>query len=282
MVIGMELRNSRHSAIASPQADGRNLVLLPIVTLVLWLLALVIGTAGFVLGYPAPHRELGPAAVSKTQIVDVAIPKAVLPAPPPTLASPVPDLTTDSQAPVQIAEPQAPTHVPPTTESQAPALVVALPTPAIAFAVPVEGLARIVDVSSAVYTGRVSGSGSAGGQASAQPSSPPGPPPPPPTVARSSPAAAIPPVTHLTMGEGEGNQPSPEYPSAAASARQQGTVTLRFNVDETGRVTHVDIIAPSRFPLLNRAAASTVRERWHFPPGQPRVYEVPIEFQINE
>ena len=84
------------------------------------------------------------------------------------------------------------------------------------------------------------------------------------------------------MGEGEGNQPPPEYPNEAASARQQGTVTLRFNVDETGRVTHVDIIAPSHFPLLNRAAARTVRERWHFPPGQTRVYEVPIEFQINE
>jgi protein TonB len=84
------------------------------------------------------------------------------------------------------------------------------------------------------------------------------------------------------MGEGEGNQPPPEYPSEAALARQQGTVTLRFNVDETGRVTQVDTIAPCRFPLLNRAAARTVRERWHFPPGQPRVYEVPIEFQINE
>jgi TonB family protein len=167
---------------------------------------------------------------------------------------------------------------------QAPALAVALPTPSIAFAVPVEGLARIVDVSQAVYKGRIAGSGSGEGQTNTQSLRPAAAPPAVASsgAAQSGPAIATPSVMHLTLGEGEGNQPPPEYPREAASARQQGTVTLRFNVDETGRVTQVEIITPCRYSTLNRAAARTVRERWHFPPGEPRVYEVPIEFQINE
>ncbi len=289
MVIDIEFRDSRQ---AVPRADGQNLELLPIVTLALWLLSLAIGTAGSVLGYPSAQREQASAAVRKTQFVDVAVPKAVVPEPkqPPPSASPSHDLAAVRQAPVPtaeqnapatpIAEPQAlaPT---PTVEMQAPALAVALPTPSIAFAVPVEGLARIVDVSKAAYKGRVSGSGSGDGKANAQS---PRPVAAPPAVAsaQSGPANGTPPVMQLTLGEGEGNQPPPEYPREAALARQQGTVTLRFNVDETGRVTQVDIITPSRFSLLNRTAVRTVRERWHFPPGQPRVYEVPIEFQINE
>ena len=257
---------------AVPQANGQNVELLQIVTLVLWLLSLGTGAVGFVLGYPVAQREQDSAAVSKTQIVDVAVPKAVLPEPeperPPPLVSQRQDLAANPLAPTPVAEPQA------------PALAVALPTPAIAFAVPVEGLARFVEVSRAVYQGRVSGSGSAEGQANAQ--SPHPPPPPPPVTAPRIPAIAMPPVTHLTLGEGDGNQPPPEYPREAALARQQGTVTLRFNVDETGRVTQVDIIAPGHFSLLNQAAVRSVRERWHFPPGRPRLYEVPIEFQINE
>jgi TonB family protein len=257
---------------AVPQVDEQNVEHLQIVTLVLWLLPLGSGAAGFVLGYPVAQREQDSAAVSKTQIVDVAAPKAVLPdsvpeRPPPSIA-PRQDLAANPLAPEPVAEPQA------------PALAVALPMSAIAFAVPVEGLARFVEVSQAVYQGRVSGSGSVEGQVNAQ--SPHPPPTPPPVAAPKVPAIAMPPVMHLTLGEGEGNQPPPEYPREAALARQQGMVTLRFNVDETGRVTQVDIIAPCHFSLLNQAAARTVRERWHFSPGRPRVYEVPIEFQINE
>jgi protein TonB len=294
MVIGSEFRTSQHTAIepaqAVPRVDGQNVELLPIVTLALWLLALGIGVAGSVLGYPVPQREQASAAVRKTQFVDVAVPKAVLPEPkPPPSASPSQNLASvprasaptpesPAQMPTQIAEP--PAQVPTSSaEMQAPVLAVALPTPSIAFAVPVEGLARIVDVSKAVYKGRVAGSGSGEGQTNTQSQRPTAA---PPAVASSGTVQSGPLVMHLTLGEGEGNQPPPEYPREAVSARQQGTVTLRFNVDEIGRVTQVDIITPSRYSNLNRAAVRTVRERWHFPPGEPRVYEVPIEFQITE
>ena len=89
-------------------------------------------------------------------------------------------------------------------------------------------------------------------------------------------------ATHLTLGEGEGRQPIPDYPHDAVAQRQEGTVGLRLHVDENGRVTQVQAVAPCRWPLLNQAAVRSVRERWRFNPGPARVYEVAIQFQLNQ
>jgi protein TonB len=147
----------------------------------------------------------------------------------------------------------------------------------MAFAVPVEGLTRIVDVSQASHgapahpTTTLAGGGTGG-------SAPP-PPPAPPIV---TPTIVAPPaVSHLTLGVGEGRQPPPEYPREAILARQEGTVVLRFQVDETGRVTTAEIITPARWPLLNQAATHAVRDTWHFAPGPVRRFEVPIQFQLS-
>jgi protein TonB len=95
-------------------------------------------------------------------------------------------------------------------------------------------------------------------------------------------AAATPPATRLTFGEGEGRQPPPEYPRQAILARQQGTVGLRFTVGEDGRILSVEVTLPSRWPLLNQAAERAVRDTWRFNPGPRRIYEVPIEFDLNQ
>ena len=94
-------------------------------------------------------------------------------------------------------------------------------------------------------------------------------------------AATAPVVSRLTFGEGEGRQPPPDYPRDAVLAHQEGTVTLRFTVGEDGRVASVEVISASRWPLLNQAASRAVRDTWRFNPGPKRIYEVPIEFELN-
>jgi len=88
-------------------------------------------------------------------------------------------------------------------------------------------------------------------------------------------------VIQLTFGEGEGAQPAPEYPPEAVIGGEEGTVTVRMTVAEDGRVTDVAVVTPCTWPLLNNAAARTVRTQWRFSKGAARSYQVSIQFQIN-
>jgi protein TonB len=250
--------------ISDSQADAPA-GLLPITTLAIWLLAFAIGVGGFLLSYPGPKPRAAP-PLPPTQLVNVELPKIAPPPPPqPEPPAPVPAVNPTSAPPL----PQ------PIIAAQAPPLAVAQPTPSLAFALPVEGLTRIVDVNQAAHARPIQTAAAGTGSSAA---------PPRPAVpqAPAAPPAAAPPVTHLTLGEGEGNQPAPEYPREAILARQQGDVGLRFTVNSAGRVTAVEVIAPSRFSLLNQAATRTVKERWQFTPGAQRSYEVTIQFQLNQ
>jgi periplasmic protein TonB len=129
-----------------------------------------------------------------------------------------------------------------------PPIAVAQPSAAIAFAVPVEGPTRVAPFNEATY---------------ANPSS-----------------TAAPAVEKLTFGQGEGRQPSPEYPVQAIRQHQEGMVVVRLVVGESGRVSSAEAIRPCLWPLLNEAALRAVRQQWRFPPGGLRVYDVAIHFQI--
>jgi protein TonB len=129
-----------------------------------------------------------------------------------------------------------------------PPIAVAQPSAAIAFAVPVEGPTRVVPFDQATY---------------ARPSS-----------------TAKPAVQRLTFGQGEGLQPSPEYPAQAIQQHQEGTVVVHLVVSESGQVSSAEATQPCLWPLLNEAALRAVRQQWRFPPGNLRVYEVAIHFQI--
>jgi len=90
---------------------------------------------------------------------------------------------------------------------------------------------------------------------------------------------AAPAVRRLTFGQGEGRQPPPDYPLEAQMGGEEGTVVIRMEVGEDGRVVSAEATVASAWPLLNQAALRTVRENWRFVPGPRRIYEVSIRYQ---
>jgi protein TonB len=128
-----------------------------------------------------------------------------------------------------------------------PIAAVAAPTAAVAFALPTSGPTHTTSIEQAV-----------------------------PTRATNQEAPA---VQRLTYGQGEGQQPAPEYPLEADLAGQHGSILVRFTVGEDGRVTSAEAIQPCPYPLLNQSAVRTIREEWRFKPGPVRVDEIIIEFK---
>lgn len=221
--------------------------MLSVATLTLWLACLLIGLLGIWLPGREPLAKERPPAPVAAELVDVQNDNE--PAPP-KLASAAPD-----QPPPAPAEPQLP--------PDAPALpAVAAPSPMIAFAVP-------ADVPPPPPAAPVIAST---------------PQPQPKRAAAPQPQARgnRPAVERITFGQGEGRQPPPEYPPAAVASGQEGVVLVRFTIAGDGSVSSAEVAAGSRWPLLNQSALRTVRERWRFTPGRPRVAEVSIRFQLNQ
>jgi len=161
------------------------------------------------------------------------------------------ELKADSDPPEIDKQPPDAFRMPQEDLTPAP-LAVARPSPTIAFAVPVAGPVRVVPLNQAAY------------------SKPEGATPAPPPLART-----------LTFGVGEGKQPAPDYPRRAVQEHQQGAVAIRFVVGENGQVSSAEATQPCAWPLLNEAALRTVREKWRFPAGAMRVYDIVIRFQIT-
>jgi protein TonB len=215
-----------------------------VLTLVIWLGCVVIGTLGLVLPYARAHwmaKKAEPPPVV-AQLLNVEL-----------TSEPLPPVASASSLP-KLLEP--PPMTPAVAVPEPPALAVAEPSPTIAFAVPVAAPATIVEPHQASYrTPEVT-----------------------PSVVP-QPVAVAP--RQLTFGQGEGKQPAPEYPRQALREGQEGTVLVRFTVGENGRVLAAEARSPSTWPLLNDAALRVVRQRWRFPAGALRAYEVAIHFQIK-
>jgi protein TonB len=169
------------------------------------------------------------------------------------------ELTTQPLAPPEHQHPlnlsKPPPLLQPVTVPTAPPLIaVAQPSLAISFALPVEGPVRVAEAKQAAYI-----------QTSAPTNS-----------------VALPVVQTLIFGQGEGKQPAPEYPREAIRQGQEGKITVRFVVGETGKVTEAEVATRSPWPLLNEAALRTVRNRWRFRAGNTRAYEVQIRFELGK
>lgn len=232
-------------AVPLPATPGgrEDSLLLSMLTAVIWLGCLAVGIAGLALPYLRPS----PAA----------------PVPPPITAELVEvELTSDPMPPV-VSTPPPPTVLPPppltkpaVVPAVPPMMTVAAPSPQIAFAVPIQAPARVVPVAEASFRTVET-----------------------PVVVEPAPA----PVPQaITFGQGEGKQPAPEYPLRARREGQEGSVGVQFIVGQDGRVVSVETSSPSAWPLLNVSVLRTVRQRWKYPAGPVRAYEVVIHFQLRK
>lgn len=256
----MSKTTSTHAAIVSAaqpadeaeRTGGYDLVICPrselshnlaVLTLVLWMSFLLLGAIGFVLPYARPHPPTPPEEPVLGQKLEAELTPE---RPPPPDIQPLPS---DPLAPpplVALASPPI-----------AAAIAIAQASPAIAFPLPVEGPIRIVEVKQAEHAAR-------------------------PATNVAAPPKPAPGLLPLTFGEGEGKQPSPEYPRLAIRQGQEGVVVVRLIVGENGRVSKAEAAQASSWPLLNEAALRVVRERWQFPSGPGRIYEVSIRFELEK
>jgi TonB family protein len=80
---------------------------------------------------------------------------------------------------------------------------------------------------------------------------------------------------------GGGSFPSPSYPSAARSARLEGTVVLLVTVESSGTPSSVEIRTSSGHVMLDNAARDHLRRNWRWPSGESRLFLVPIKFVLK-
>jgi protein TonB len=214
-----------------------------VVTLVIWSVCLLVGIVGLTVPYP-PNPYLR----RKEPPISVRTFEAELtPTPPPPEVSP--SLEPGSEAP------------PPPDDLASPVLsqpvAVASPLANVSFALPVEGPVRVVDPRRAGYSKS-----------------------PPPRNTNAAPVTA-PVVKKLEFGVGEGRKPGPVYPRGALRDGQEGVVGIRMIVNADGTIRTAEVASPCVWPLLNESAVRTVRKLWRFEPGEVRIFEVAIKFQIT-
>ena len=80
---------------------------------------------------------------------------------------------------------------------------------------------------------------------------------------------------------GGGRFPAPSYPSAARSARIDGTVVLLVTVESSGVPSSVEIRTSSGHAMLDTAARDHLRRNWRWPAGESRLFIVPIKFVLQ-
>lgn len=221
----------------------------PVFTFVLWSTCLLVGVTGAAFPSahftpPVPPQEPPPVELIKVELTDDPI------------ADPA-EARADSAA-----LPMTPPSAPPISQLEAPPAARAIPvaTPeTVTFAIPVEGPTLEVAAAQAAYAAPV--------EKSAEETAP----------------ATVPTVPQqLTYGQGQGRQPKPHYPYQAIRRNETGTVRVRFTVGEDGRVSAAEVVTPCESALLNSSAVSTIRNRWRFPAGRERLYEVDISFQLQD
>ena len=102
------------------------------------------------------------------------------------------------------------------------------------------------------------------------------------TAAQATQTAKSAPIEHLTFGEGEGDQPAPEYPREAKLAHEEGNVIVQMTIGENGDVTDAKVTSPCPWPILNQAALRVVRDTWHFEKGPVRYKDIEFVFEIHQ
>jgi len=77
------------------------------------------------------------------------------------------------------------------------------------------------------------------------------------------------------------------YPSTARRLKQEGSVRVRFTIQQDGRISDVEISESSRYSALDKSALEAVKNMGRFQPI-PSVLnkkswriEIPIQYKLN-
>jgi TonB family protein len=167
----------------------------------------------------------------------------------PVLFEPPPPQPTDSPPPPEASQPDASeSEVPPP-----PPVVVAVAEPEEAtFAVPVAGPVILAPAHLASA--------------------------PPLDLSRSTNSA---PSITLFTGSTEGRFPAPSYPRQARERRLQGKLLLLVAVGRNGLVERVEVKETTGSDLLDLHAADWIKNYWVWPPGETRLFHVPVVFELK-
>lgn len=181
--------------------------------------------------------------------------------PPPAAREVVPAIVEPVAPPPRTVRELAPAEIVPDAPPEAAAIVVVAPdAPEIAFAVPTLGQ-LIVPTTMAV----------------APPVRPLTPPSPRPMARIETPATV--PIDPTGLG---GERPHPPYPPAALERRQQGTVVLSLEVDETGAIQMIAVKSSSGSAILDRSTLDFVKRHWKIPPGAgTRRFEATVKYRLE-
>jgi TonB family protein len=83
-------------------------------------------------------------------------------------------------------------------------------------------------------------------------------------------------------------QSSTLFPIRSQLRGQSGTVLVKVSVDRTGRATTTQLVQSSGFRLLDRAATTSIRDRWQFDTSGcerkdlPATRTVAVEYRNDE
>lgn len=79
-----------------------------------------------------------------------------------------------------------------------------------------------------------------------------------------------------------GSRPAPPYPRESLLNKEQGTVVLLLEVDESGKIASVTVKESSGHARLDQATVDYMKRHWFFPPAKgQRMYEAPIVYQLQ-
>jgi protein TonB len=102
--------------------------------------------------------------------------------------------------------------------------------------------------------------------------------PAPPTII---PMAAITAGSSPDDGSGETRFPRPNYPYAARSAGQSGTVLMNVQFDSRGTVVSAEVAQSSGVPVLDSATRDFILRHWRLPAYAGKIVSVPIEYKLE-
>ncbi|MDC9595365.1 TonB system transport protein TonB [Xenorhabdus anantnagensis] len=75
------------------------------------------------------------------------------------------------------------------------------------------------------------------------------------------------------------NRPKPDYPSRAQQLGTEGTVTVKFDIDENGRVKNIEIISATPRNVFEGAVRNAMR-KWRYEKTPATGYVATIEFKV--